>query len=114
MNLPRFSVFEAIVFAFKTVIDNIRLFFFAGLAKLGFFFSLFLVFSLFSINIIKKLWVQWPSFVALFKSPSIEVFKSSAQQLWTNISGPLSQYIVIFSIFAIIAFVLGIGDATVA
>jgi len=109
METPRFSVFEAIVYAFKTVLDNIRLFFFTALAKLAFFFIFFGIFGIFSVGIFKKLWGQWPQLVELFKCDSIETCKASWEQLSGTLSGLITQYAIGLGIFVLVLIFLGIG-----
>ena len=106
---PRFSPFEADMYGAKTVLDNIRIFFFAALAKIAVFFVYFLIFGLIGWGLVKELWSLRPQFDLFFKCSSYEACIISSLDLWNALYPLLVANIILLILFFIGAFILTIA-----
>jgi len=82
---PRFSPFEANVYGFKTILDHIRIFVLAALAKIAVFFVYFLVFGLFSLGLVKELWNLRPQLDLFLKCSTLDACRTSGFDLWNSL-----------------------------
>jgi len=101
MIKPKFSVFDAVVYAFKTVLDNFRLFFLSMLAYMGTVFVIIIPFGLILVPFFKRL----VNFNATHGGQNMTGPELIAQ-MREAILPLLSGYATVFILLALIMFVV--------